>query len=63
MNKEEIIQKLDNLVGRWTVNILYEEEKLSAVSDSERRTYYIGKIVGMLHVKWELEDTIREIEG
>jgi len=58
-----MIQRLDNLVGRWGANIRYEEEKLSGVSDSERRAYYIGKIVGMLHTKWELEDEIEEIEG
>jgi len=63
MEREEIIQKLDNLVGRWATNIRYEEEKLSVVSDTERRAFYIGKIVGMLHTKWELEDEIDNIEG
>ncbi len=62
MNKEEIIQRLDNMVGRWAANIRYEEEKLAAVTVSERRAYQIGYIIGKLQSKWELEDEIDRIE-
>jgi len=62
MNSEEAIAKLDTLVGSWAMRVRNKEAVISAIRDSDRKSFLLGYIVATLRAKWELEDVLDKIE-
>jgi len=60
MNKENIIQILNDLVSSWHLRVRAKEKQMKTIGNNEKLTYYHGYISGILRAKWDLEDTIRK---